>query len=92
MFAVSEELIQKMLCGEGYSEELESRIKDVEVTAEEGKRISDSLLLNAHKSFYQSWGPTAWRVIPDYISSNAFIASSYSKIIVSYVKDLLWVG
>ena len=46
MSAVSEELIQKMLRGEGYSEELESRIKDVEVTAEEGQRISDSLLLN----------------------------------------------
>ena len=93
MAAPSEELIAKLL-------ESESLVGDggadsggeMEVTAERNVRISESKLMTAHRNFYESWGPNAWRVIPDYVSTNAFIASSYSKLIVAFVKDLIWVS
>lgn len=52
-------------------------------------RLAASKLMEAHHAFYQRMGPLAWNVVPDYISTNAFVASCYVKLILSYVKDLI---
>lgn len=86
----SEKLIAQLL---DPNVELEvDRESNIEITAEKNVRISESKLIEAHNKFYKTWGPDAWRVIPDYISTNAFVASSYSKIILGYIKDLIIVS
>ena len=58
-------------------------------TEENGVRLAASKLMDAHHAFYQRMGPLAWNVVPDYISANAFVASCYVKLILSYIKDLI---
>ena len=102
---VTEDLIRKMLVeselpapdGYGAHFRVESgngseEDSSVEVSCEKESRISQSLFMEAHAAFYESWGPHAWRVIPDYISTNAFVASSYAKMIIGAVKDFIWVS
>lgn len=86
MSVVSEELIAKLL---DQNSELEEELSNIELTVERGVRISESKLISSHNQFYNSWGPDAFRIVPDYISTNAFVASSYTKLILGYIKDLI---
>src|SRR3990167_1771359 len=73
--------------------DLEDKLKQMEdfttVTKEKGERLSRSVIMKSHDLFYQTLGPHAWKIIPDYISTNSFIAGTYGKLIINYVKDLI---
>lgn len=56
---------------------------------EEGKRLSDSLLWRLQRGFYGRRGGQAWLVdqIPSYITSNAFIAKAYARVVLGFLRD-----
>lgn len=56
---------------------------------EEGKRLSDSLLWGLQRNFYGRRGEKAWLAdqIPSYITSNAFIAKAYARVVLGFLRD-----
>jgi tetratricopeptide (TPR) repeat protein len=55
------------------------------------KRVSESYIWEAQKRYYLDKGINAWsESVPFYITSNAFIANQYAKVIVSFISD--WVA
>ncbi len=60
------------------------------VTIEEGKRLSNSILWQWQKNYYDSQGINAWvSQIPFEVTSNPFIANSYAHIAVAFIRDYL---
>lgn len=51
--------------------------------------FSKSVLWPAQLRFYERYGPKSWEVVPEYMSSNGFIARQYAQLIVSHVRDCL---
>ena len=50
--------------------------------------VSRSCIWDAQKEFYNTNGLESWDVVPQYMSSNSFIANQYAQIILSYLLDL----
>jgi SAM-dependent MidA family methyltransferase len=58
---------------------------------ESNKRLSESCIWETQKNYYIDKGIDAWsESVPFYITSNAFIANQYAKVIVSFISD--WVN
>lgn len=58
---------------------------------EKNKRLSQSCIWDIQKNYYVDKGIDAWsESVPFYITSNAFIANQYAKVIVSFISD--WVA
>ncbi len=56
---------------------------------EQGKRLSESLLWKLQQNFYDSQGARAWAsgVVPHYITGNGWIADSYAKVVLGWLRD-----
>lgn len=52
-------------------------------------RLSRSILWRIQCSFYQRQGIEAWRqgTVPHYISSNTFMASTYARMVLGFLRD-----
>jgi hypothetical protein len=60
-------------------------------TLDEAKPLRDSLLWKLQTSFYDRLNIKAWSdaIVPNFVTSNAFIASAYAKIILAAMRDWL---
>ena len=58
---------------------------------EEQQRLSRSILWEQQRRFFAAQGIDAWRksIVPHYISSNTFIARSYSRVVSGFLRDCL---
>lgn len=58
---------------------------------EEPVRFSRSRLWELQKQFYQGLGQDAWtqKLVPSTISTNAFMALSYAKVLAAYLTDIV---
>jgi hypothetical protein len=56
---------------------------------ERGRRLSESLLWKLQQNFYDSQGARAWAsgVVPHYITGNGWIADSYAKVVLGWLRD-----
>jgi len=56
---------------------------------ERGKRLSDSLLWKLQRRFFDQQGVQAWTegTVPHYITSNAWIAGAYAKVVLGWLRD-----
>jgi tetratricopeptide (TPR) repeat protein len=56
---------------------------------EEKKRLSNSLIWRLQRDFYGQKGEEAWLTgrTPFYVTSNAFIASAYARVIAGFLRD-----
>lgn len=56
---------------------------------EEGVRLSDSLLWDLQRAYYTHAGIEAWKsgTVPSYITTNAFIAQAYARVIHASLID-----
>lgn len=54
------------------------------------QRLSQSLLWDLQRKFFQSAGVNAWRneIVPQYITSNPNIAHAYARTIFGYLRDV----
>ncbi|TAN55194.1 MAG: tetratricopeptide repeat protein [Rhodospirillales bacterium] len=57
---------------------------------EEPVRFSRSRLWELQRQFYQGLGPAAWanKLVPNTISTNAFMAQAYARVLAGYLQDL----
>ena len=60
-----------------------------EATLEERSQLSKSMLWNLQKDFFANQGPEAWikGIVPQYITTNPYIANLYAKTIFGYCRD-----
>lgn len=60
-----------------------------DVVLEERRRLSESLIWDLQRRFYDTRGPAAWAAggLPWYVTSNAFIASAYARVIAGFLRD-----
>lgn len=60
-----------------------------ETILEDQKPLSQSMLWNMQKDFFASQGPDAWikGIVPQYITTNPYIANIYAKIVFGYCRD-----
>jgi Tetratricopeptide repeat. len=66
--------------------------KDTPVTIlEAGKSLSQSMIWQLQSDFYAKQGPEAWikGIVPQYITTNPFIANLYAKTVFGYCRDLV---
>ncbi|MBU3130248.1 tetratricopeptide repeat protein [Clostridium tagluense] len=71
--------------------------RDLETTSEEHtdiiieaeKQLSQSMLWKLQKDFFSNQGPEAWTrgIVPQYITTNPYIANLYAKTIFGYCRD-----
>ena len=56
---------------------------------EDQKPLSQSMLWNLQKDFFANQGPEAWirGIVPQYITTNPYIATLYAKTIFGYCRD-----
>ncbi len=56
---------------------------------EEGKPLSQSKVWKLQAEFYASQGPEAWikGIVPQYITTNPYIANVYAKTVFGYLRD-----
>lgn len=56
---------------------------------EEGKPLSQSKVWKLQAAFYASQGPEAWikGIVPQYITTNPYIANVYAKTVFGYLRD-----
>ncbi len=59
------------------------------VETERGVRLSSSMLWRLQREFFEQSGVTAWQhsVIPSYVTTNPYIASTYARLILGYLRD-----
>src|SRR5262245_52497006 len=64
------------------------------VTLEQDQRLSDSLIWTLQRESYRRLGTQAWTSgqLPWYVTSNAFIARAYARMVVGWLRDLLAAG
>ncbi|MBE9004755.1 tetratricopeptide repeat protein [Fortiea sp. LEGE XX443] len=55
------------------------------------QRLSQSLLWTLQRNFFAQQGIQAWsqRIVPQYITSNPFIARAYAKIVLSFLQEAI---
>lgn len=53
-------------------------------------RLSESLLWKLQRNFYDSKGTQPWKdgIVPNFVTSNAYIASAYAKVIMGLLRDI----
>eukprot|EP01138_Halocafeteria_seosinensis_P010471 gb/GECG01010691.1/.p1 GENE.gb/GECG01010691.1/~~gb/GECG01010691.1/.p1 ORF type:complete len:620 (+),score=83.99 gb/GECG01010691.1/:1-1860(+) len=53
-------------------------------------RLSDSILWRLQRMFYETKGTQPWKdgTVPNFVTSNACIASSYAKVIMGLLRDI----
>ncbi|MGB4660398.1 MAG: tetratricopeptide repeat protein [Mobilitalea sp.] len=58
---------------------------------EADKPLSQSMLWKLQSDFYANQGPEAWSkgIVPQYITTNPYIANLYAKIVFGYCKDMV---
>lgn len=56
---------------------------------EQGRRLSDSLLWKLQRRFFEQQGAAAWTrgAVPQYITSNPWIANAYAKVVFGWLRD-----
>lgn len=56
----------------------------------EYKRLSESPLWDWQRDFFLRHGAEVWKknIVPNYITSNPFIAKAYAEIVLAYLKDI----
>lgn len=61
---------------------------------EERVRISESVLYEVQRHFYNRMGPTAWSSgrVPSYMTCNTFIAGSYAAVIMAHLRESVRTG
>lgn len=61
---------------------------------EKGKRLSESMLWQLQRSYFDEAGSLAWRnnVVPSHATSNAYIAQAYARVVMGYLRDALAQG
>jgi len=72
------------------SRDIKTSIKGgTEVIVESEMKLSQSMLWNLQKDFFANQGPEAWTrgIVPQYITTNPYIANLYAKIIFGYCRD-----
>lgn len=59
------------------------------IVLEEGRRLSQSMLWDIQRNYFEREGVEAWRqgTVPHYITSNAFIADVYARILLGFMRD-----
>ena len=59
-------------------------------TLEEGVRLSESLIWNLQRAYYNKEGIEAWKsgTVPSYITTNAFIAGAYARVLHAHLIDV----
>ena len=57
---------------------------------EQGRRLSESILWEYMRRYYEARGPEAWRSgeVPTSATSSAYMARAYADVIEAYVRDL----
>jgi tetratricopeptide (TPR) repeat protein len=68
----------------------EEEFSDEEVCVlDEGKPLSQSILWELQRNFFDGQGIEAWRqgTVPHYITSNPFIANAYAKVVFGFIRD-----
>jgi tetratricopeptide (TPR) repeat protein len=68
-----------------------------ELPIEEKRSLSKSVLWRLQRRFFEASGTAAWssHTVPHYITSNAFIAYAYAKVVFGWMRDahrLGWIG
>ncbi len=60
------------------------------VILETGKPLSQSMLWKLQTDFYANQGPEAWikGIVPQYITTNPYIANLYAKTVFGYCRDI----
>ncbi|HUE95068.1 MAG TPA: hypothetical protein VMN39_00320, partial [Longimicrobiaceae bacterium] len=60
-----------------------------EFVIETGVPLSESLLWQLQRSFYDRRGTTAWSegAVPFYVTSNPFMTRAYARVIVGFLRD-----
>ena len=60
------------------------------VLLEEPKRLSESILWDLQRAYFETQGAGAWSqaVVPHFITSNPFIAHSYARQVFAFLSDL----
>lgn len=55
------------------------------------KPLSKSIIWKLQSDFYQNQGPEAWikGIVPQYITTNPYIANLYAKTVLGYCRDLV---
>jgi len=58
---------------------------------EDKKPLSQSMLWKLQKNFFDNQGPEAWikGIVPQYITTNPYIANQYAKIVFGYCRDYI---
>ncbi|HEX6904102.1 MAG TPA: tetratricopeptide repeat protein [Thermoanaerobaculia bacterium] len=56
---------------------------------EHGRRLSDSLLWKLQRRYFEREGAAAWTqgFVPQYITSNPWIANAYAKVVLGWLRD-----
>ena len=61
-----------------------------EVVFEREQRLSESMLWQAQRAYYDEQGVEAWTgAVPFYITSNPYIASCYARLVIRFIQS--WV-
>ncbi len=71
------------------NETAESTNASAKFVIESGQPLSRSLLWAMQRSYYENQGIDAWRanIVPSYITSNPYIALSYARVVLGYLRD-----
>lgn len=64
-------------------------MKEGTVLIEARERLSRSRLWKWQRRYFTNQGTAAWQrgVVPHYVTSNAFIAEAYAKVVLGYLRD-----
>lgn len=64
--------------------------EDSGVILEAGKPLSQSMVWKLQADFYASQGPEAWikGIVPQYITTNPYMANLYAKTVFGYCRDM----
>ncbi len=56
---------------------------------ESSKRLSDSMLWNLQRQYYDQRGLSAWAsgAVPSYVTSNPYIANAYAQVVMAFLRD-----
>lgn len=78
-----------------YTNEQTSKAKTTENTGailEADKPLSQSVLWKLQADFYANQGPEAWikGIVPQYITTNPYIANLYAKTVFGYCRDIAY--
>jgi tetratricopeptide (TPR) repeat protein len=69
--------------------ENQNEVESLGLILEEGKPLSQSMLWDMQRDFFSNQGPEAWikGIVPQYITTNPFIANLYAKVTYGYLRD-----